>query len=196
MNLRLESEFLEAVHNREPVAGLTHGFYRYPARFSPLFARAVIKRFTEPGDIVLDPFMGGGTTLVEARALGRRAIGADINALAVFIAQVKTTFYSEVDLVEVGSWAEGLVDHLNLHRPPVRAIEWMELGYQRNINGKSTWPIRKTLELALAHVDKLPKQNQQCFARCILLRTAQWALDCRKEIPKAKLGPSAFPRRC
>ena len=41
-----------------------HEFYRYPARFPPAFAHAVIKAFTKPGDIVLDPFLGGGTTLV------------------------------------------------------------------------------------------------------------------------------------
>lgn len=51
--------FVEAVHTREPVAGLSHGFYRYPARFSPLFARAAIETFTKPGDMIFDPFMGG-----------------------------------------------------------------------------------------------------------------------------------------
>ena len=91
MNLRAKAEFLDAVLNREPVAGLTHDFYRYPARFSPQFVRAAIKAFTQPGDIVLDPFMGGGTTLVEARVMGRRAIGVDISQLATFIARVKTT---------------------------------------------------------------------------------------------------------
>ena len=34
--------------------GLTHGFYKYPARFSPVFASAAIRAFTEPGDLVLD----------------------------------------------------------------------------------------------------------------------------------------------
>lgn len=67
------SGFLAAVHSQEPVTGLTHNFYRYPARFSPQFARAAIEVFSEPGDVVLDPFMGSGTTLVEASALGRLA---------------------------------------------------------------------------------------------------------------------------
>ena len=55
----------------EPVKGLTHGFYKYPARFSPQFVRAAIEAFTRKRDLVLDPHVGGGTTLVEARALGR-----------------------------------------------------------------------------------------------------------------------------
>lgn len=63
-----------AAQNSQPVSGLTHRFYRYPARFSPQFARACIQSFSKPGDTVLDPFMGGGTTIVEAMTLGRRAI--------------------------------------------------------------------------------------------------------------------------
>lgn len=42
-----------------------HEYYRYPARFSPRFARAVMSAFSSAGDVVLDPFVGGGTVLVE-----------------------------------------------------------------------------------------------------------------------------------
>ena len=72
-----------------PVRGLTHGYYKYPARFSPEFAHVVIKAFTKPGDLVLDNHVGGGTTLVEALALGRDGIGVDISSLAEFVATVK-----------------------------------------------------------------------------------------------------------
>jgi hypothetical protein len=182
----LAARFLEAVHSRQPVLGLTHGFYRYPARFSPLFARASIEAFTRPGDFVLDPFMGGGTTLVEARVLGRPAIGVDISELAVFITRVKTTPISDEDLSAINDWADGLNEHLNLRNPPVRAEKWIEDGYQRNISGKNTWPIRKTLELALAQLDGLPREVQRGFVRGVLLKTGQWALDCRGKIPSAE----------
>lgn len=181
----LVAGFINAVHNCDPVAGFTHTFYRYPARFSPLFARAAINTFTRPGDIVLDPFMGGGTTLVEARILGRRAIGTDISQLATFVSRVKTTTLSERDLSAVSDWADRLSESLNLHNKPVRDEEWIEKGYQRNINGKNTWPIRKILELGVARVRELSLIQQQNFARCVLLKSGQWALDCRKEIPTA-----------
>lgn len=178
--------FVESVHSNEPVAGYTHSFYRYPARFSPLFARAAIKAFTQPGDLVFDAFMGGGTSLVEARALGRIAVGTDINRLSVFISKVKTTIFSKNELTQIYSWTMDLIARIKLCNPPIRAIDWAEKGYQRNISGKLTWPIRKTLELALAQLAELPGKRQQNFVRCALLRTAQWALDCRKDIPPAR----------
>src|SRR5687768_7283318 len=79
----------EAAADRSPVAGFTHCFYRYPARFSPTFVGAAIDAFSRPGDIVLDPYMGGGTSVVEAMVRGRRAVGCDLNSLAVFVAKAK-----------------------------------------------------------------------------------------------------------
>jgi DNA methylase len=174
--------FLSAVENQQPVGGLTHNFYRYPARFSPHFARAAIESFSRPGEVVLDPFMGGATTLVEARALGRHAAGSDINSLSVFLAKVKTTLLSEDDLGLVEDWVWDLSEHLNLHKPPVRAVEWQLRGYQRHL----PWPIRKTIEFALARLNELPHQRQRRFVRCLFLRAGQWALDCREQIPSAE----------
>src|SRR4051794_10309193 len=91
--MRRWEELRAAIHDQEPVNGFTHSFYKYPARFSPLFARQLILAFSQPGDVVFDPFMGGGTTLVEARALGRNAVGTDISSLAVFLSEVKTTVF-------------------------------------------------------------------------------------------------------
>src|SRR5437016_5046917 len=84
-----QARFVAAARDLDPVRGLTHGFYKYPARFSPLFVRAAIETFTSPTDFILDNHVGGGTTLVEGLALGRNAIGVDISALASFVASVK-----------------------------------------------------------------------------------------------------------
>jgi DNA modification methylase len=174
--------FLAGVQTTQPVSGYTHNYYRYPARFSPQFARAAIEAFSKPGDVILDPFMGGATTLVEARTLGRHAVGSDVNSLAVFLAKVKTTPLSDKDLKQIEDWVRGLPEHLNLRRPPVRAEWWQTAGYQRNL----PWPIRKLIELALAQLHQLPRKRQQRFARCLLLKAGQWALDCRERIPTAE----------
>jgi hypothetical protein len=54
----------------------------YRACFKPQLPRFFIERLTQPGDLVYDPFMGRGTTLLEAALLGRRAAGSDINPLS------------------------------------------------------------------------------------------------------------------
>lgn len=54
----------------------------YRACFKPQLPRFFIERLTAPGDRVYDPFMGRGTTLVEAALLGRRAAGCDVNPLS------------------------------------------------------------------------------------------------------------------
>jgi hypothetical protein len=174
--------FVADVQSTKPVTGYTHNYYRYPARFSPQFARAAIEAFSQPGDVVLDPFMGGATTLVEARALGRHAVGSDISSLSAFLGRVKTTILSDSDLARLEDWGVGLLEHLNLHRPPVRATWWQSAGYQRNL----PWTIRKLIELALDRIGELPHPRQQRFARCLLLRAGQWAVDCRERIPTAE----------
>jgi hypothetical protein len=171
------ADLFDAVHCAEPVAGHTHNFYRYPARFSPQFVRAAVEAFTKPGDTILDPFMGGGTALVEALAAGRRFIGCDFNPLAVFISRVKSTPLSRADIDLLANWADRLSLNINLHSPNTRHHLWFS--YQRNL----PWWLRKTLEMALDTLTELPKARQRRFARCTLLRTAQWALDCRSQIP-------------
>jgi len=89
--IRLSDSFVAAVLDQQRVCGVQHEIYRYPARFSPAFAREAILSFTAPGDLVLDPFCGGGTSMTEAIGLGRRAVGLDINSLATFLSQTKMT---------------------------------------------------------------------------------------------------------
>jgi len=57
----------------------------YRACFKAELPRFFIERLTEPGDLVHDPFMGRGTTLLEAALLGRRAAGNDINPLSAML---------------------------------------------------------------------------------------------------------------
>ncbi|MEM1964369.1 MAG: DNA methyltransferase, partial [Candidatus Caldarchaeum sp.] len=70
---------------------VTHSYHRYPAKFIPQLAARLISEYSAHGDLVVDPFMGSGTTLVEAKLLGRPSLGTDINPVAHLIARAKTT---------------------------------------------------------------------------------------------------------
>lgn len=59
----------------------------YRACFKPQLPEFFISRLTSPGDTVYDPFMGRGTTPVQAALMGRRAIGVDVNPLSAMLAR-------------------------------------------------------------------------------------------------------------
>ena len=64
----------------------------HPGRMLPAIARAAISAYTSPGDLVLDPMCGVGTTLVEAIHLGRHAVGVEYEPVWADIARVNLEF--------------------------------------------------------------------------------------------------------
>ncbi|MDR1551848.1 MAG: site-specific DNA-methyltransferase [Prevotellaceae bacterium] len=79
---------------------ITHGYYTYPAKFIPQLAERLIKENSQEGDVVIDPFMGSGTTVVEAIVNNRIGIGTDINEIACLLSKVKTTPLNYFDLLQ------------------------------------------------------------------------------------------------
>lgn len=73
----------------------THGLHAYAAKCPPQLVKYGLHYYSKPGETVLDPMAGSGTTLVEARLMGRRAVGYDIDPLARLIAQVKSRRVSD-----------------------------------------------------------------------------------------------------
>ncbi len=63
----------------------------YRACFKPQLPRFFIERLTRPGEVVYDPFMGRGTTLIEAALLGRIPLGCDINPLSEILIRPRLT---------------------------------------------------------------------------------------------------------
>jgi hypothetical protein len=120
---------------------------------------------------VIDPFCGGGTTVVEAVALGRRAIGADISSLATFLTRAKTTPLSQLDCREIAAWLDAL-EHtkLNCRLAPAAGIIAL---YSHNLPVEASRFFRWVLD----QIPALPTQRQQNFVRLILLGVGQRAVD-------------------
>lgn len=79
----------------------------HPCRFPSQIPALAISRFTVPGDLILEPFLGSATTLVAAQRAGRRSIGIDINPISCLIGSAKT-------IVESGPTIATLVNRLKL----------------------------------------------------------------------------------
>ncbi|GIQ75966.1 DNA methyltransferase [Bradyrhizobium sp. RD5-C2] len=176
-----QAALVAAARDASPVRGLTHGYYKYPARFSPVFASAAIKAFTQPGDLVLDPHVGGGTTLVEALACGREAVGVDISSLAEFITNVKCIVYSEAELKTLETWSTKIGAAVDIHRPSTPLTDYEQLGYYKHLDHPSRWRFRKAIEQSIAAAVNLGTPRLEAFGRCVVLRSAQWALDGRSK---------------
>lgn len=65
---------------------------KYRGNFAPQIARNIIEMYTEKGDSILDPMVGAGTTLIEAKLLARNALGMDINPEAVDLCKAGLRF--------------------------------------------------------------------------------------------------------
>ena len=164
----------------------THGYHTYPAKFIPQLAGKLIEEYTEPGSLVVDPFMGSGTSLVEAKLQGRPSVGVDINPAAHLITIAKTTVVRP-DVVEPA-----------LHR----------LAAQLQAGPSNGWPVpdheridywfdsetKRTLARILHAVERVSEDGLRALLRCVfsnslkrcsiwLQRSVKPTRDFGKEIP-------------
>src|SRR3984957_8767374 len=89
----------------------------YRACFKPQLPEFFIKRLTKPTDAVYDPFMGRGTTPVQAGLMGRRPVGNDINPLSVLITRPRLTPPALPDIARRRGqvpWSSGTIDNPDL----------------------------------------------------------------------------------
>lgn len=93
-----------------------HGFHTYPARLHPETASRLIATLTRPRDIVLDPFCGSGTVVVEARRAGRRGIGVDANPLACELTRLKVRGLVDEEGEALLQAAERVAEHATERR--------------------------------------------------------------------------------
>ncbi len=93
MNLNSdEIAYVTELAKPERDKGYTRTFYSYPAKFQAKLPRGLIERFSSEGELIFDPFVGGGTTGLEAMLVNRKFLGYDINSFAIFVSKVKTTY--------------------------------------------------------------------------------------------------------
>jgi hypothetical protein len=136
--------------------------------------------FSSPNDIVLDPYMGGGTTIVEAMVSGRIAIGCDVNSLAVFVTKAKTALLTRKESDAIEGWADAAAASIS-YRENIDDLQEACPIRSRNMHMPRARAIKKYLVQALNLCTMLPTRKSEEFARCVLLNVGQWALNGRRE---------------
>ena len=169
-------KIIESFRTRKLVDGLTHSLYSYPARFPPELAREIIKNFSSSGDWVFDPFMGGGTSIVEALAAGRFALGVDINSLAWFVTLSKTTWLSSTDATQLRDWAKNICSD-NIEVYPSLEIDELKRHFPKRF--------LCFLDGILENTRTLKGQNAKRISRFVLLRVYQGLLNDRDGLPSS-----------
>lgn len=104
-----------------------HNIALYPCKYIPELPRWAIKKYSEKNEVILDPFIGGGTTFIEARKLGRNCLGIDYNPYSRLISKVKSTPLSKSLLQSTHRelmkdiWSEKSYD---IPKPDFRGVEF------------------------------------------------------------------------
>lgn len=188
----ISPEWAFARAKRSDTTYITHGYHRYPAKFIPQLARRLIEDYSSPDDLVLDPFCGCGTTLVESRVYDRQSFGVDINPVAIQISKAKIQHLDSSRLDEIQSELECRVESISAEPPDnPRIAYWFK--------------DEQMLDLAklLAAIEELPRADLRLFFLCafsnILKNCSIWHQKSNKPTRDFKKQPAdvmkAFARQ-
>ncbi len=152
----------------------THGWHPFPAKFPPQLPHLFIETLSAPGETILDPMLGSGTTLVEAQRLGRRAIGCDIDPLARMISAAKLAPVNPMDALITGR--EILEEARRIYRLHLEELEADRLSRfdPKTLSFVDYWfPMQQQLELLslLKCIETLADCSMRQFFRVVFSST-------------------------
>ncbi|AKS39747.1 hypothetical protein NP92_11840 [Anoxybacillus gonensis] len=152
--------FEEAYSN---TTDFNHGIHSYPAKFPPQIPAKLLDKFAKDNYVILDPFCGSGTTLVEASLRNLSSVGNDINPIALLISTVKTTKYFDKDFEIMEEIIHDLkIDYINNKENLKSTIEFpnKDHWFQKNV--------QKEIELILKYINLCPNEKYQNLLKVVL----------------------------
>lgn len=144
----------------------------YRGNWAPQIPRNLILKYTQEGDLVLDPVVGGGTTLIEAKLLNRNAIGIDINPQAIKLTkealkfEVKNKSKQECyvcDARKLENICTDSIDFIATHPPYLNIIKYSQhpiLGDLSNIGSLSKFIAE--FEPAVKEIYRVLRPDRYC----------------------------------
>ena len=172
---------------RKDTAYITHGYHRYPAKFIPQIVSRLAEKYTKEGDLIIDPFGGCGTTLVESKIMGRPSIGVDINPVAVLITKAKITPIDPLKIEKAFNALKAKLDTYNKDTE-VKAPEHERIDYWFKLEEK------RKLAFIFTEISKLKDQDIRDFFFCafsnILKNCSIWLQKSNKPTRDPNKKPS------
>ncbi|MGL5548156.1 MAG: TRM11 family SAM-dependent methyltransferase [Culicoidibacterales bacterium] len=140
----------------------------YRGNWSPHVPKNLMLRYTKRGDLVLDPFLGGGTTLIEAMCLQRKCIGSDLSENAILNLQKTLNLdKNHTDYKLLVSNAQNLnfcldatVDFICTHPPYANAIVYSDS--QEDLSNKSVENFLDSMDLVANELYRVLKKGKYC----------------------------------
>lgn len=210
------AEALRGARSDEVVKdSLTHPLHTYPARMHPATARTLVELCFETEGakprVVLDPFCGSGTTLVEGRAAGLQVIGSDLNPLAILIARAKTWAPTKQRLDDFRRLGHQIADTTLEEGKAARRSDYepRPLRVPKGIDPEAreeeiaSWyapHVRRELEFIAAAIDELRDEDGEfadLIAVCLsslLIKTSKRSSDTSSKIMERKIARGAPAR--
>ncbi|MDG7022586.1 MAG: hypothetical protein JRN07_04220, partial [Nitrososphaerota archaeon] len=147
-----------------------HRLHPYLGKFIPQLVGYFLARHFRPGQVVLDPFAGSGTTLVEACEAGLHSVGVDVSEFNVMISRVKLAEYDAEALERELTDAAGRTAAFSAERFPGRSGEGLGDGRGGYLEA---WFAPRSLAEMLYYRSIIPEYEHQDLMKVLLSRTAR-----------------------
>jgi DNA modification methylase len=176
-----------SIHEKERTKHV-HRLHPYLGKFIPQLVEVFLKKYFKPGEMILDPFVGSGTTLIEANILNMPSIGIELSEFSYLIAKVKTQKYN-IELVE-----KEILDILNKTKEFGRKIQKNQRALFDNWDFEpseyfKTWYHPRAIKEIYFYKSLIPNYQNQDILKIILCRAARSA----RQIPHYDLARPKKP---
>jgi DNA modification methylase len=185
-NFGIDLSFAD-VHEKERTKHV-HRLHPYLGKFIPQLVEVFLKKYFKPGQMILDPFVGSGTTLIEANILNMPSIGIELSEFSYLIAKVKTQKYN-IELVE-----KEILDILNKTKEFSRKIQKNQISLFDDWDFEpseyfKTWYHPRAIKEIYFYRSLIPNYQNQDILKIILCRAARSA----RQIPHYDLARPKKP---
>ena len=167
-----------------------HGIHEYRGKFFPQLVKALVNSAGLPeGATVLDPMCGSGTTICEARTMGMKSIGVDLNPLSVEISQLKAGLLS-ITPEQLQSELKQLIEELKQDRAPDLERLWSK----RDLDYLLRWFNPKALDeiavirTVISAIENPTVRKMAEIGLSNILRSVSWQSDTDLRVRKKVTG--------